>query len=580
MDASTLRSEISSLRSECNQLERENSQMRGEINAIINSAAAAANSVGRSAANANAVLTKSNNVIEYSNQVLEEVTAEQENISFLYRGFKNIETANKKIRELNNKIYFEFANFRMVRKIVRAFVDNFNLDIVNPERIYKAVEKEHLQSPDFWLSCAMLAIMHWKDDDASAANRALKKAMELDDRQTTLFFMSFNLILGRKDAALKWFEYYCKTEKTGNDASIILLLLHATNIRENDGDAFTKRIKEYLFEEFEKSKELNDWDEMVDFVKGHLVQFNTSENFVFDNMRNYVKDYSRMSNMLSLAKDNQAILDFVETTNCATRDKGFVYVEKFINELLDTPDKKERAYTDEIAYNEMIIKCTGDLGAAEQAFKAQHEYEVAPLNLMYECVNWLFGTSAVECSAVAKSNMFVLCRELIEQATEKYYKEYRALKTNTHPVEVREYNTNMDFNNKTVEEQKAKKFYNDKLNAQLATVKNTPVVLCIIFAALCFIGGIVAMICKNSLGAGATVLMVFCMLGAIVLAIMAVVKSISNKKKKEMIKQNIERLLQNLLAVITKLFDENAEFLRLYDEFDRVTEQIDYAIKR
>ena len=88
------------------------------------------------------------------------------------------------------------------------------------------------------------------------------------------------------------------------------------------------------------------------------------------------------------------------------------------------------------------------------------------------------------------------------------------------------------------------------------------------------------MICKNSLGAGATVLMVFCMLGAIVLAIMAVVKSISNKKKKEMIKQNIERLLQNLLAVITKLFDENAEFLRLYDEFDRVTEQIDYAIKR
>ena len=113
--------------------------------------------------------------------------------------------------------------------------------------------------------------------------------MKLDDRQTTLFFMSFNLLLGRKDAALKWFDYYQKTEKTGDDAGFILLLLHSTNLKDAGNDAFTKRIKQYLIEEYNRSRSMNRTDEMVELVKDHLVQYNSTENFVFDMLRRYLE---------------------------------------------------------------------------------------------------------------------------------------------------------------------------------------------------------------------------------------------------------------------------------------------------
>ena len=581
MNASQLRSAISDLQCECSQLERENATMQREINAICSSAQSAAYSLARSCDSATRTLENSTNVIEYSDRTLQEITAEQDHIGLLYRGFKNIETANKKIRELNNKIYFEFANFRMVRKIVRAFIDNINLEMVNPELIYKSVEKEHLQSPDFWLSCSMLAIMHWKDDNQNAAQRALEQAMKLDDRQTTLFFMSFNLLLGRKDAALKWFDYYQMTEKTGNDSGFVLLLLHATNLREDANDAFTKRIKKYLVDEYDKSKSMNDLDAMIELVKEHLVQYNSTDTFVFDTLRNHLKDYGTMSNVLSMAKDNTTIMEFVETTNCSSRGKGYIYIERFISELLDTPDKKERAYTDEIAYNETIIKCVGNLAEAEEEFNRRHQHDVSPLNLMNECVGWLFGGHSSEFSEVARYNMFILCKELIEKAAEKYFNEYRSRHKMVHPATIKDYNTEMNFNNETAEINKVEAFYTQKRASQLSTVKNTSIILCIVFAALCFIGGIASLVCNNMVEGNVLLfVMGFLFVLTVVLAISAVGNFFGNKKKRKNIMDSTENSLINAKKIVEALFSEYAQYLSMYDENDRVAEDIVFAINR
>ncbi len=579
-DISQLRSEISALERECSQLASENNAMRAEINSICNSVQSCTYSLGRSYSNATSTLDNSTNIIDYSDQVLHSISDEQDHISFLYRSFKNIETANKKIRELNNKIYFEFANFRMVRKIVRAFIDNINLEMVKPELIYKSVEKEHLQSPDFWLSCAMLAIMHWKADEKEAADRALDQALKLDEHQTVLFFMSFNLLLGRKEAALKWFDCYLRMPKTGDDAGFILLLLHATNLREDADDEFTNRIKKYLLDEYERSKKMNDIDSIVELVKDHLVQYNSAEKFNFGCLRNYVKDYGTMSNVLSMAKDNAAILEFVETTNCSTRGKGYVYIEKFIEELLDTPDKKERAYTDEIAYNEMIIKCVGDLGRAEEEFKLVHTHAVAPLNLMQECIIWLFGTESAEMSEVARSNIFMLCREVVEDAANKYFSEYRAQQKDTHPVTIKDYSTEMNFRQKEKEVKKAEDFYAKKKAAQLATVKNTSMILCIVFAAIALAGGIALFIYQKVNGSDSLVFLILGAVIAVILAVCAIVSYFGNKKRIKDITIGNEEAAKRVKEIIETLFGEYAEYKAMYEENDGLANEIIFAIRR
>ncbi len=581
MDASQLRSAISDLQRECSQLERENATMQREINAICNSAQSATHSLAHSCDSATRTLENSTNVIEYSDQALQEITAEQEHIGVLYRGFKNIETANKKIRELNNKIYFEFANFRMVRKIVRAFIDNINLEMVNRELIYKSVEKEHLQAPDFWLSCSMIAIMHWKDNDRKAAQCALEQAMNLDDRQTTLFFMSFNLLLGRKDSALKWFNYYQMIEKTGDDASFILLLLHATNLKEDRNDAFAKCIKIYLIDEYNKSAAMNNLDVMVELIKNHFVQCDSADTFVFDTLRNYLKDYSAMSNVLSMAKDNTAIKEFIESTNCSSRDKGYIYIEHFINELLDAPDKKERAYTNEIVYNETIIKCVGNIAEAEEEFNRKHQHAVSPLNLMRECVDWLFSRRSSEFSEVARYNMFILCKELVAKAVEKYFEEYRSRHKVVHPVTIKDYSTEMNFNNQTAELSKVDDFYIKKREIQLATVKNTSTILCIVFAALCFVGGIVSLVCNNMLDGNILIgIMGVLFVLTVVLTLSAVGNFFKNKKKRKNIANSIEDSMNNAKKIVESLFVEFAQYLIMYEENDNVAEDIMFAINR
>ena len=447
--------------------------------------------------------------------------------------------------------------------------------------IYKSVEKEHLQSPDFWLSCSMLAIMHWRENNQSAAQRALEQAMKLDDRQTALFFMSFNLLFERKDAALKWFDYYQRTAKTGNDAGFILLLLHTTNLGDSNSDAFAKRIKEYLFNEYNSSKSMNDLNAMIDLVKEHLVHCNTTDTYVFDMLRNHLKDYGTMSNVLSSAKDNAAIMQFVNETNCHSRDKGYIYIERFISEILDTPDKKERAYTDEIAYNEMIIKCVGNLAEAEEEFQKQHYHDTAPLNLMSECVAWLFGGHSSDFSEVARYNMFVLCKDLIEKAAERYFNEYRSKHKMVHPATIKDYNTDMNFNNKSAEIRKVEDFYSKKRMAQLATVKNTSVILSIIFAALSFIGGIVSLACNNKVD-GNILLVVMGILFVLAagLAINAVCCFFGNKKKCKNIMESTQKSLDNAKRVIEALFDEYSRYLAAYDENDRVAKDIIFAINR
>lgn len=143
----------------------------------------------------------------------------QNEIGELYDRLKAMEQANKAIRKCNDRKYYDFAVYRQVRKIVQGMMDDLDFSMISMDVIDKAVQREQLKDPDFWLTSAMLAIVAWNDDDREAAEKALCNAMRLDDRKTAVFFMVFNLRLAsersftpgmsdqRELAALKWLAY-------------------------------------------------------------------------------------------------------------------------------------------------------------------------------------------------------------------------------------------------------------------------------------------------------------------------------------------------------------------------------------
>ena len=193
--------ELYRIRSENNRLQSEINQAVGQIDSLRNQLQSFENSVNGALANSE---MKMNNSISMSDQAL----GLQQQIEEMYPLYMNMEEADKNSRQLQQKIYYDFKTYRIVRKIMQGIMDNLDMSLVNEEVIYKAIEKEHLQEPDFWLTSAMLSIMGWKTDRKDYSDRTIANSFKLDPKKTCVFFMIFNLRMAREEAALKWLAVY------------------------------------------------------------------------------------------------------------------------------------------------------------------------------------------------------------------------------------------------------------------------------------------------------------------------------------------------------------------------------------
>ena len=139
-----LRAEVSRLESELRDIERENRALRSEIDSTVSSVNQAERDLTDYNQHIRNSLDNANGTINSSiNRALDAYEL-QGQIDRLYARYKNVELANKKIRALNNKKYYDFNNFRTVRKIVQGMMDNLDLNMVSDAVIYKSIERRRI----------------------------------------------------------------------------------------------------------------------------------------------------------------------------------------------------------------------------------------------------------------------------------------------------------------------------------------------------------------------------------------------------------------------------------------------------
>ena len=198
-DIDRMKNQISSIRGKINQLQREINVIQNEITALGTSSANANAQLVNNVNKINSTLSNNKNVVEYSHSQLSKTFSTQLQIREMFFIFKDIEGANKTIRALTNDLYFNYKNQATIRKIVRGFIDNLDLNMVSDETIYKMLEKEYLQSPEYWLAYVLLAIMNWKND----IQEKVEECNNLDRRTTTI---SIDQIIGGDDNSISLVE--------------------------------------------------------------------------------------------------------------------------------------------------------------------------------------------------------------------------------------------------------------------------------------------------------------------------------------------------------------------------------------
>jgi len=559
-----LRAEVSRLESQLRDIERENNALRSEISSTVNSVNQAERNLADYNQHIRNTLDNANGTINNSiNRALDAYEL-QGQIDKLYVRYKNVELANKKIRALNNKKYYDFNNFRTVRKIVQGMMDNLDLNMVSDAIIYKSIERQHLKTPDFWLTAALLSVMAWKNDDKPLADRATAEAVKLDMKNSCMFYMIFNLRMGRDEAAVKWFLEYQKCELKGSDENTFLMLfsLISKTLSDTVDEATSRLISDYIHRLIIECAEKEGYSEedVVGLICSRMTALLKPESYDLPTLAKYCKDYGAMNTMANYANNNYNILEFIMMIKNVPVAERNTYLKEYLNELLAKPNNVEIETYNEIEYNELVIRLSGDVELAKERFDAEMLRRESDLNIISSIISWIYDFGNDDVNGQMRLNMFTLVKTLQEKAANAYFKKYRAMYKDVRPVQILDYSSDVNFLQEASENSKVETFYQEQQSSELATVKNLSAYVAFGAAVAC--------------GVASPFLSFYLLIGTGIGAIIGAGILISNKYKKKNIVLRIQKQKANVLEILHKMFVEYEQFKCIYKERDAISERI------
>lgn len=559
------------LQSQLNQLERElrhvrqyNSELRGELFTVANGADRAQRELEDYNTKIRNTLDNCNGSMHSSHKKVVDAIAMQGEIERLYVRFKNVELANKKIRVANNKKYYDFANYRTVRKIVQGIMDNLDIQMVNDQTITKSVEVQHLQTPNYWLTCVLISIMAWRNDDKELADRSMDRAIKLDKKNSSIFYMLFNLRMGREKAALKWFYTYQECDLKGSDLRTFLMLFSL--VSKLVVDILDEKTKNEIFTFIKKVVDANvrssgyNEAELVTKVCRYFNRMQPSDQLQYTMLRKCCSEFDQLSAVMMQAKNNINILEFIlKTVNVPAEEKN-TFLKGYIDEIIASPNQVEKDVYDEIAYNEVVIRLEGEVDLAKEKFAAEQAKKANDLNLIAEMIDWIYEREAQEVNGQIKLSMFTLTKMIQEKAVESYTENYRSRRKVNYQVNICEYSTVADFMREDEELNKINSFFTSKRDTSLATVKDWP-------AYVGFGVGIAALISCFFVDFWLLILT----LGGIGYGLLTL---LSNKSKRKQIELSCATSIKTTFATMQQLFKEFKLYQKELDEYDTYHDRI------
>ena len=348
--------DISLIRSKISEQERINYELRSELNELSVGVDNASGRWNRLSNRINTTLHDGGNRVDDSHSIAVRAYELEGEVEKMYERYKRIELAIKKIRECQNKIYYEFANYRAVRKIVEAMLNNIEVSFVSDRTLMKAVEVQHLQLPDYWLTCVLLAIMSWKNDDRTTAQKAVERACELDLKSTSIFLFAFYLRLGRSEPALKWFESYIQCEHTGEDQKDMLLFfsIAAGTLGEKPDVAVTDAAENYirqLVNECIASAGFNE-EMVVAKIMACLNMYRVSGSMNYPVLSKYCTEKDFLLRQLNAARTNLNYLEMLARIKNVSDEEKRNYLNSFMDDVVKRANLSEKNVRNEILKNE------------------------------------------------------------------------------------------------------------------------------------------------------------------------------------------------------------------------------------
>lgn len=566
MSNASLYAERSRLESELREIRRENDRLQQEINQAVGTINSLRQELVNYENNINSSLAASESRMRNSIGKTNTALGLQEQIEILYPLYMNIEEADKRNRQLQQKIYYDFKTYRIVRKIMQGIMDNLDFSLVSEEVIYKAVEKEHLQAPDFWLTSSMLAVMAWKSDNKELADRAIRNSISLDIKNTCIFFMIFNLRMGREAAALSWMSVYEQQEIKGEDYETILMMfsLVSKTVFENISTNIRVRLEAFIDRILKESMEKESFSDegIVALIMERMTRTRTRQDFDCPALRKHTNAYEYLADTMSYAQNNTNILDWICTIANPNTNERNAYLKHYMDNLLASPNAVEKETYDEMEKNDMIVECHGNKEEAEIKFAEEMHRRTLDINLISEMVKTVHDNTEEDVNAQMRRNMFVILKDYEKRGYISYLNNYRSRTNSRFALTINDYSTDANLMDFQSESRKIDSHYSAWLSNELSKVKDIASYIMFGVGVAAMVGSI--FIKLIALGIGVMVL----------LGLIGGIKMLVNSSTRKRLTNTANRNSANAKEILRQIFTEYANSLNGIKEYDNISESI------
>ena len=328
-----------------------------------------ANNVGTVNANVEHVDSKVNKVTDSVRTIEEEI----KNFMVEIRGTTIVANAKQTITMDQDEINKQYGHYDSVRRKINGIFQATDINSIKKSTIENISEQVIIDTPNYWLAPALVAICAWFNDNKDLANRALKEAMTRDDEKTSLLFCLIHLRAGRKETAIRWLKRYLDMQDPTKMENKIITILDAITNATFDAEARTLCLRKVgkWFQELESQPEYKDIQ--VDRWTNYINSFvNKEDEQSFYYIKNNTNQHENVLKILDVTKSEKNILN--ELRNIIKEENGpkisrEAEIDKIINMLVFNYENDELELRKDIAKNKLIIEENGNVTKALERFK-------------------------------------------------------------------------------------------------------------------------------------------------------------------------------------------------------------------
>lgn len=482
MSNESLKRELREYESIESRLQAINSELRSEIRTIENGVSNAKYELDSYRDKVTSNLQRCDKIINSSDKNVGEALIIQEEINILYNRYKQMESAYKTIRELDEKRFSEYGEFNAARNLMSGLLTNLEKEVVGNDKMTKLVEKQYYQTQDYWLSSVMISLSSAKNGDKKASERALEHALELDKRNTIIFYFLHSLNTQQENEALKWLEEYKSLPQKGKESKVFLLFFSIMADRaENVSPKIKKTIKTFV--EKSLSKSVNSFDNrklMMRVIReGYdalLTQTDKCEEFNL--LKQYCVNFNILKKNMDFACNSENILASIAESLKKSKYTRKALIEKQMADVIDAPCEKEKEIFDKVELQEEIIRQRGDVDTARKIYKAETKKKSEDINLGKQIQDWLKNLNDKDISDDVRLMLYKYLLPLNQKVVDKIEREYKDIRLNNVDVKIEDYSAKVDIKDSGRTEQDIERFYLDKAQKDKARVKQWPAYLC------------------------------------------------------------------------------------------------------